>query len=411
MVSGLGSPEDDTITYPNDLAGELNEVTDGYQVKVPYADPKYDDRPDALEADLLEIAEKREAAMTYLLDEKDPDAFFGVISATDWAQHYFWRYHDEDHVLHEPGTEFEETLTRVWKRVDETVGKIVERAEAENAQLFLVSDHGFGPVNRTFHSNNWLRQEGFVQESDDSFLTKARTEYFPYLRQIGEGVVSIVPQLNDFAKSVGKSIRKDPGENVDFDTSIAFAPRQNLTCGMIYMLSDREEDKQEVISKLKQAVKADSVAEEIHIYEPEDLYEGPKTDLAPDLLFEIDDFECAVDPRSTTRNDLFSTGPPSKARNGGHNRDGIFIASGPGIESGSSLDARIYDIAPTLLHLHDQPIPEEMDGDVLFDIFESGDSDEETERVPIETLVEEGENVERGDDEEIQQRLEDLGYI
>ncbi|WP_233571971.1 alkaline phosphatase family protein [Halosegnis longus] len=411
MVSGLGSPEDDTITYPNDLAGELNDVTDGYQVKIPYADPKYDDRPAVLEADLLNIVGKREAAITYLLDEKDPDTFFGVISATDWAQHYFWRYHDEDHVLHESGTEFEETLTRVWKRVDETVGKIAQRAEAEDAQLFLVSDHGFGPVNRTFRSNNWLRQESFVQESDDSFLTKARTEYFPYLRKIGEGVVSVVPQLNDFAKSVGKSIQKDPGENVDFDTSIAFAPRQNLTCGMIYMLSDREGDKREVISKLKQSVEADPVAEEIQIYEPENLYKGPKTDLAPDLLFEIDDFECAVDPRSTTGDALFSTGPPSRARNGGHNRDGIFIASGPGIGSDSDLDARIYDIAPTVLHLHDQPIPEEMDGGVLFDIFESGYSDGERERVPMETLVKEGKNVERDDDEEIQQRLEDLGYI
>ena len=52
-----------------------------------------------------------------------------------------------------------------------------------------------------------------------------------------------------------------------------------------------------------------------------------------------------------------------------------------------------------------------MDGDVLFDVFECEEPDEEPERVPIKTLVEEGENVERGDDEEVQQRLEDLGYI
>ncbi|TKX74493.1 hypothetical protein EXE46_09025 [Halorubrum sp. GN11_10-6_MGM] len=411
MVSGLGSDAEDTITYPESLGAELDEVTDGYQVKVPYADPKYQGRPDELERDLLDIVDKRERAIEYLLTEKDPDHFFGVISATDWAQHYFWRYHDEDHVLHKSGTEFRETLTRVWKRVDETVGKIAERAKEDDARLFLVSDHGFGPVNRTFNSNNWLRRDGFVQEADESMLTKARTQYFPYLRRVGEGIVSVVPQLNDFAKSIGESIRKTPGENVDFDSSVAFAPRQNLTCGMIYMLSDREADKREVISKLEQAVAEDSVAKDIQIYEPDDLYEGPKTDLAPDLLFEIDDFECAVDPRSTAGDELFSTGPPSKARNGGHNRDGIFIASGPDIESGSDLEARIYDIAPTLLYLHDQPIPEEMDGDVLFDVFESGEIDGQTERVPIDTLVEKGDDVERDDDEEVQQRLEDLGYI
>lgn len=411
MVSGLGSDADDTITYPESLGAELDEVTDGYQVKVPYADPKYQGRPEKLERDLLDIVDKRERAIEYLLTEKNPDHFFGVISATDWAQHYFWRYHDEDHVLHEPGTEFRETLTRVWKRVDETVGKIAERAKEDDSRLFLVSDHGFGPVNRTFHSNNWLRRDGFVQEADESMLTKARTQYFPYLRRVGEGIVSVVPQLNDFAKSVGESIRKTPGENVNFDTSVALAPRQNLTCGMIYMLSDREADKREVISKLEQAVAEDSVAEDIQIYEPGDLYEGPKTDLAPDLLFEIDDFECAVDPRSAAGDELFSTGPPSKARNGGHNREGIFIASGPGIESGSDLEARIYDIAPTLLHLHDRPIPEKMDGNVLFDVFESGEIDEKAERASIDTLVQKGDNLERDDDEEVQQRLEDLGYI
>lgn len=411
MVSGLGSDAEDTIMYPESLGAELDEVTDGYQVKVPYADPKYQERPKKLERDLIDIVDKRERAIEYLLAEKNPDHFFGVISATDWAQHYFWRYHDEDHILYEPDSEFGETLTRVWKRVDETVGKVAERANQNDAQLFIVSDHGFGPVNRTFNSNNWLRRDGFVHEADESVLTKAQTEYFPYLRRVGEGIVSVIPQLNDFAKSVGKSIRKTPGENVDFDSSVAFAPRQNLTCGMIYMLSDREADKREVISKLEQAVAKDSVAKDIQIHEPDDLYEGPKTELAPDLLFEIDDFECAVDPRSTTGDELFSMGPPSKARNGGHNREGIFIASGPDVASGSDSKARIYDIAPTLLHLHDQPIPEEMDGDVLFDVFESDEIDEETNRVPIRTLVKQGDNIERGDDEEVQQRLEDLGYI
>ncbi|WP_137288214.1 alkaline phosphatase family protein [Natronorubrum halophilum] len=412
MVSGLGSEADDTITYPESLGGELDEVTDGYQVKVPYADPKYQGRPNVLERDLLDIIEKREQAIEYLLTEKDPDHFFGIISATDWAQHYFWRYYDDEHAMYEPSAGHEDALQRIWERVDETVGLVAEHAQKENANLLLVSDHGFGPVNRTFHSNVWLEQQGFSSPAEQSVVDQTRTKYFPYLRQVGEAVVRFVPQLNDFAKSVGKSIRSSPGDGIDFDQSVAFAPRQNLTCGMIYMLSEDPEDKQAVIDELNALVRREDGPESIDVYEPEDLYHGPKTDLAPDLLFKIDGFECAVDPRPATENNLFSDGSPSEARSGGHNQEGIFVATGPDIGTGDNVTATIYDIAPTVLCLHGTSIPEEMDGNVLGDLFEPGVSnDQEIETDSLENLTRSIRSPKREDNQEVQERLEDLGYI
>jgi predicted AlkP superfamily phosphohydrolase/phosphomutase len=412
MVSGLGSEADETITYPESLGDELDEVTDGYQVKVPYADPKYQGRPEALRDDLLEIVDKRERAIDHLLTEKNPDLFFGILSATDWAQHYFWRYYDEEHALYDPDAGHQDSLGKIWERVDETVGLVAERAREDDANLIIVSDHGFGPVNRTFHSNEWLERSGFSYPVEQSFVDQTRTKYFPYLRRVGEAIVSFVPQLNDVAKSMGKSIRKSPGDSVDFDRSTAFAPKQNLTCGMIYMLSDAPADKQAVVDELEELTSREDGPGSVNVYEPGDLYHGAKLDLAPDLLFEIDGFECAVDPRPSTDPDVFTTGPPSPARSGGHNREGILIASGPDIAASETMAASIYDIAPTVLHLHDVPVPEEIDGTVLGELFDSDRLDDRNVlTAPIAELTQTTESMTRTDDQEVQDRLEDLGYI
>ncbi|MFC7071583.1 alkaline phosphatase family protein [Halovenus rubra] len=411
MVSGLGSETGDAITYPKSLAGELDNVTGEYQVKVPYADPKYQGRPGELKSDLLDIIEKRETAIEYLLTEKDPDHFFGIISATDWAQHYFWRYVDEDHPQYDPDTDYDDVLTRIWKRVDKAVGTVADLAREENATLLLVSDHGFGPVNKTFHSNEWLEQEGYLKYEKQSVIDQARTKYFPYLRRVGESVVSVVPQLNDFAKSVGESIRKTPGEGIDFERSTAFAPRQNLTAGMIYLLTDEKEDKHEVVNQLRSLTERADGPESVTVHESDEMYHGKNTDLAPDLMVEIDDFKCAVDPRPSTESEIFSTGPPSKARNGGHNRDGIVIASGPPVDTGTGLNASIYDIAPTLLSLHDLPVPTEVDGEVVSEFTSERRDSDNTETASIETLTASGEKTSREDDDAVQERLEDLGYI
>jgi len=412
MISGLGSDADDTITYPESLSEELDDVTNGYQVKVPYADPKYQGRPERLESDLLEIIDKREAAMEYLLTEKDPDHFFGIISATDWAQHYFWRYHDEDHVLYDPDAGREDALKRIWMRVDDAVGTIAELAEEDDANLLIVSDHGFGPVNKTFHSNEWLERQGYLHYEERSITDQIRTKYFPYLRQIGESVVNAVPQLNDFAKSVGKSIRKTPGEEIDFERSVAFAPRQNLTSGMIYLLSDDPEDKQDLAEELENLDSYPNGPKNVTVYEPEDVCHGPKTDLAADLMVELDNYECAVDPRSKATNQIFSDGPPSDARSGGHNREGIIVASGPSVKSDGELNASIFDVAPTMLFLHGSPVPKEMDGEIRSEIFtKQKRAVSDTSRAPIDELVDSGKSGQRTDDDAVQERLEDLGYI
>ncbi len=53
---------------------------------------------------------------------------------------------------------------------------------------------------------------------------------------------------------------------------------------------------------------------------------------------------------------------------------GIFVAMGPGIRRGvriTGLQMSVYDISPTILHIYGVPLPSQMKGRVLTEIFEN----------------------------------------
>jgi arylsulfatase A-like enzyme len=100
---------------------------------------------------------------------------------------------------------------------------------------------------------------------------------------------------------------------------------------------------------------------------------------------------------------------------GTHRTSGIFLAYGPHIKKGETLStATQYDITPTLLYLQDHPIPKDMDGAVLTDIF----VEDHLNRHPIQYSepqdIQWKTSVEALDAEEtrkIEERLRGLGYI
>jgi len=94
--------------------------------------------------------------------------------------------------------------------------------------------------------------------------------------------------------------------------------------------------------------------------------------------------------------------------------DGIFMLKGPAIKQGASIaGAAITDLAPTILYLMGLTIPDDMDGTVLKDIF----TDDYLKNNPIEYYTpsevteEKSEMPISKEEEEIKQRLKNLGYF
>jgi len=63
-------------------------------------------------------------------------------------------------------------------------------------------------------------------------------------------------------------------------------------------------------------------------------------------------------------------GRETRRRYGVHSMKGLFLAFGDRIKRGIRIEgASIYDLAPTILHIYNVPIPEDLDGRVLTEIF------------------------------------------
>jgi predicted AlkP superfamily phosphohydrolase/phosphomutase len=146
------------------------------------------------------------------------------------------------------------------------------------------------------------------------------------------------------------------------------------------------------------------------VYVKEELYSGDFMADAPDVYLAIENYSVAAFPNIRGNDQLM--GPLGLA---GHRLDGMLIVTGEQVVRGGRLDsARIIDLAPTILHVMGVPVPEDMDGDVLRDIFRS-DSQLATGKKKVQDaqsrLEDAGQAEDEEDEEEIRKRLEELGYM
>jgi predicted AlkP superfamily phosphohydrolase/phosphomutase len=102
------------------------------------------------------------------------------------------------------------------------------------------------------------------------------------------------------------------------------------------------------------------------VYKREEAYHGYYTRQAPDLIaLDADEYH---NRGGIGRSAILE---PSEWR-GNNARNGLFLFSGHGIQQNKRLeDITIFDLAPTILHLMNIPIPDDMDGRVLEEIFQN----------------------------------------
>ena len=90
--------------------------------------------------------------------------------------------------------------------------------------------------------------------------------------------------------------------------------------------------------------------------------------------------------------------------------NGILIASGAGIRNiGEFRGAQLIDLAPTMLHLLGLPVPSDVDGRVLTEILTDARTVEYGGTSEGRVTTSEGYTEE--EEQEVLERLADLGYI
>jgi predicted AlkP superfamily phosphohydrolase/phosphomutase len=148
-----------------------------------------------------------------------------------------------------------------------------------------------------------------------------------------------------------------------------------------------EELRDEVIRELR-SLKNPQTGERVmaEVYRNNEIYWGPKLNKVPDIIG-------IPNPRYHAVSSLYTKnvfGDWSKTR-GAHftQPNGILIAYGPDIKSGEKTEgAQLIDITPTVLHMMGLPVPQDMDGRVLNELFRE-DSEIARRTVKYQNVAEE----------------------
>lgn len=359
MVTGfLTPPNSDSYTHPSEIKDEIDKASGGYMQEL---QPDYDklialDRKKAYD-DIQSFAQKTADAALYLIKKYEWQVFNVTFTSTDRLQHFYWN----DEYL----------LRKHYAWLDSIIGKLLNQASSEDADVIVVSDHGFAPICKSVHINTILAKEGLVKIRNsrlENVMNKAglNSENLTKLLQhlgLHHLVAKLIPNhiKQKFPSKHTKSISGRPiaklcsaaGIFIDSAQCSNYEAIRSLIIRRLLSLKDEEKD---VIAG---------------VHKREEVLWGPYTSRAPDLfVIPNEGYYLSL----SIKDEIFGEPIQSDSgirRTGDHRMQGIFIAHGPNIKKRLKINSNIqtWDVTPTVLHLLGLPVPDYMDGSVLKEII------------------------------------------
>jgi predicted AlkP superfamily phosphohydrolase/phosphomutase len=280
-------------------------------------------------------------------------------------------------------------IDRCYALADQIIGHRLDAVAAQQANLFLVSDHGFGPARKWFHVNRFLQERGLlalgVAQGGGLSRSLAGIGLSPQsVRDLirRADVLGLRRHMGRLARvTLGRRIDSALALPVDWSRTRAISGSP-ATEGVFVNLKGREPEgivepgepyeavREQLMADLKGLCDPDTGEPVVHaVYRREELYAGPFLDLLPDVVFDLGDGPYLASDAPAAGQIIEPL--PDGTLQGRHRSTGIFAAYGPDIRRGVEIEgARIIDVAPTLLYALGLPIPEDMDGRPLMEIFD-----------------------------------------
>ena len=303
-------------------------------------------------------------------------------------------------------------LEESYRRCDEVIGDRLAMAE-RGAFVMVVSDHGFGRFEKNFYLNAVLEQHGllFRQKSAKKVASKrlSTRSVIDTLRKLDVvGLEGRVPQR--FRERLGRGIDSALSVPIDRDRTLAYAAASSAES--VFISAHVPDDQRDAVAA--RVIEALESARDPDTGEPiivqalrrEDVYDGSELDRIPDILIDFGEHPYVASDRLAASSIVERL--PAAAGGGRHRRYGILLALGPGVTAGEIDGANIVDLAPTALHAMGLPVPDDMDGRVLTELFTDGRQVQTADAAGSET----SEVVYTPEEEAaIQASLENLGYM
>lgn len=437
MVSGWPAPLNRGnlgYTQPAELSREIDErLGQPFEFVSPIS-IEHDNDAELL-AERLRILKLHGDVAVDMLQRNPWQVAVTVLAPLDRASHQFWRHMDSGHPHHDPAlvSRFGEALKEVYKASDKQLGRLLGLAD-EGDWVFVISDHGFGPIHRTFYLNEWLLRHGYLVLKDRSAEVSLRTRLLgrstaplfrlnqasPLFRRLSEPLKKRALSnflRNQYVRAKEEGVVRLNHLPVDWSRTRAYAPDESSLYlnlqgrdpqGVVPRGAEAErllDELEAALSKLQDPESGEPLAPVL--YRKEEIYHGPFLDQAPELTVSLDHAATTV-MAELDNGKLFDRHPKWS---GNHTREGLFLATGPGIPAGARYDASLLDIAPTVLHLLRVAVPESMDGRALTDLFADNAGLAEIRYQDDQALKEDGTAFTEEEMQQVEQQLRDLGYL
>lgn len=273
-ISGFVSIDINRSVYPPSLIPELQKL--GYRLDVD-AEKAHKDMGLFLE-DLDQTLAARIRAYEYLWGYTDWKVFMLVFTGTDRLMHFLWDAgEDHSHKYHSYFVEY-------FRKLDQVIGDVCSRLSQGDA-LILLSDHGFGRLEKDVYVNFLLAREGFLRFCGSE-----------------PSLTNIDYQTKAFALDPGRIFVNLQGKYPA--GSVTAADKSRCVEELEQLFSALEFEGRKVIK---------------HIYRKEQVYSGPLLADAPDIILIADKgFNLKG---SLASNQLFARGPFT----GKHTYDDAFL--------------------------------------------------------------------------------------
>jgi len=447
VISGIDCPgiEDPRFTYPPELSEEIRKEVGEYIIEPGIPSFVTAGRLEEGVTRLHQTVAQRLAVTKYLMRARPWEFFMVVFTSPDSAQHFYWKYMEPEgfEVSPKEVEKYQDTIRNVYRQVDQALGELLALA-GEDCNVLVVSDHGgTAATGRSRFLARWLEAIGVLKYKErgalDSLQGKAKQLCFDTLawgyRQIDKRfgrefklrLARLFPRLRERIE-----IHISYGE-IDWPATKAYtdARRPNIWInlrgrqpqGIVEPCEEYERVRDYIIERLMAARDTRTglpLAEAV--LRREEAYHGRHVPKAPDLVIQwmekahLDRADLGEETSGVLgeerKRTIFFRGPVTIS--GGHAKYGVIFMRGPGVKQGVEITgAKVTDVAPTVLYLMGESIPEDMDGRVLNEAFE----EELLLHHPIRRVsLEEGEAGERAvysdeDAQTIGDRLRGLGYV
>jgi predicted AlkP superfamily phosphohydrolase/phosphomutase len=344
--------------------------------------------------ELLHITDSQVEGVKFLMKEFEWDFFMYHFQVTDALQHHVYHLIDpSNHGLNEDEKEQHKLIMEFYGSIDRKVGELLEMVDQDTC-VCILSDHGFLSLQKAFYLNHWLKHAGYLAENRRYFLVK-----------ILENIVHLSKKLKlPYLQDMKYPLRKNPVRTlrkIDFKRTQAYAYCYLVNFAFLFLNKRLQVNADELKKDLKNIqYNGEYIVKDVYPW-----YSGDTChEFNPDLVVEfVEGYSIMQKIPSRKRPFAFELSNDSN-----HAIDGMYCIAGNNIKTGHATNAEIVDIFPTILHILDIPIPDDIDGKVINDAFTIYEGSRFVSPDGSTTS-----HIKAGaeDFEKVANRLKDLGYL